>query len=90
MRRATVAMALLLSVGPGGAVHARDSEYKLLINEIVQNPEFKARLGDDIAFRFGDGKVPAGAQRLGEFVTNKKTNSFGKPDEDVARLFTRR
>ena len=51
----------------------------------MQNPEFKARLGDDVAFRFGDGKVPAGAQQLGEFVTNKKTNSVGKPDEEACR-----
>jgi uncharacterized protein YbjQ (UPF0145 family) len=85
MIRATTALILLLGVGLAGTAHARDSEYKLPINDVMQNPEFKARLGDDVAFRFGDGKVPAGAQQLGEFVTNKKTNSVGKPDEEACR-----
>jgi uncharacterized protein YbjQ (UPF0145 family) len=85
MMRTTLAMVLLVSAGLTGAADARDSEYKLPINEVTQNPEFKARLGDAVVFRFGNGKMPAGAQSLGEFVTNKKTNSVGKPDEEACR-----
>jgi hypothetical protein len=75
----------LLGVVLAPAAHARDSELRLKIDEVLQNPEFKSKLGDDVIFRFGDGAVPAGAQSLGTFVTNKKTNSFGKPDEEACR-----
>jgi hypothetical protein len=85
MMRATIAMLLLLSAGLSGAAHARDSEYKLAISEVLQNPEFKAKLGNDVAFRFGDGRLPGGAQSLGEFVTNRKTNSIARPDEEACR-----
>lgn len=85
MMRAAFVLALLMSVGLYGAAQARDTEYKLAISEVMQNPEFKAKLGSDIAFRFGEGKMPAGAQPLGEFVTNRKTNSVGKPDEEACR-----
>jgi uncharacterized protein YbjQ (UPF0145 family) len=83
--RATLVLALLISVGLCGAAQARDTEYKLAISEVMQNPEFKAKLGSDIAFRFGEGKMRAGAQSLGEFVANRKTNSVGKPDEEACR-----
>ncbi len=67
------------------AAQARDTDYKLRIDEVLQNPEFKAKLGDDVAFYFGDRKAPPVTQKFGEFVTNKKTNSVGKPDEEACR-----
>lgn len=67
------------------AAHARDSAYKLRIDEVLQNPEFKPKLGNDVDFYFGDRKTPPVAQKFGEFVTNKKTNSVGKPDEEACR-----
>jgi len=73
----------LLGIVLAGAAHARDTEYKLNINEVLQDPEVKSKLGDDVVFRFGDGKAPA--QSLGTFVTNKKSNSFGRPDEQACQ-----
>ncbi len=67
------------------AAQARDTSYKLKIDDVLRNPDFKAKLGDDVAFYFGDRKTPPVAQKFGEFVTNKKTNSFGKADEDACR-----
>jgi uncharacterized protein YbjQ (UPF0145 family) len=83
MMRATLAMLLLLSLGLCGAAQARDTQYKLAISEVMENPDFKAKLGNDILFRFGDEK--AAGVPLGEFVTNRKTNSVGKPDEQACR-----
>ena len=85
MRIFLAGLLALAGVVGATAVQARDSEYKLKIDEVMQNPEFKAKLGDDVRFYFGDGKTPAVAQTLGEFVTNKKTNSVGKPDEVACR-----
>jgi hypothetical protein len=85
MRRTKLVFALVLGIGIAGTAHARDSEYKLPIQEVLQNPEYKAKLGDDVTFRFGDGKVPARARSLGEFVANQKTNSVGRPDEQACR-----
>ena len=81
--RATLAAILLLSGGVYGTAHARDTEYRLAISDVMQNPEFKAKLGSDVVFHFGDGKAPG--QSLGEFVTNRKTNTVGKPDEEACR-----
>lgn len=67
------------------AAQARDSEYKLKIDEVMQNPEFKAKIGNDVAFYFGNRKTPPIAQKFGDFVGNKKTNSVGKPDEQACR-----
>ncbi len=67
------------------AVQARDTEYKLRIDQVLQDPEFKDRLGGDVDFYFGDQRTPKVGKAFGEFVSNRKTNSFGKPDEQACR-----
>ncbi len=67
------------------AAQARDTDYKLKIDDVLRNPDFKAKLGDDVALYFGDRKTPPVTQKFGDFVANKKTNSFGKPDEEACR-----
>jgi hypothetical protein len=64
---------------------ARNTEYLLKIEEVLQNPEYRQKLGNDIAFYFGNQPTPHVETTFGEFVTNKKTNSFGKPDEEACR-----
>jgi hypothetical protein len=66
--------------GLAGTAEARDTDYKLKIDEVLQSPDAKEKLKPDVKFFFGSQKAPAG-KGLGSFVTNKKTNSFGKPDE---------
>ena len=75
-------LALTLSVGPA---EARDTQYKLKIAEVLNNPAFKPKLGDDVAFYFGNQKSAAVAESYGEWVTNRKTNSAGKADEEACR-----
>lgn len=85
MRVLLVGLLALVGVAAATAAQARDSEYKLRIDEVLQRADFKDKLGSDVRFYFGDGKTPAVSQTLGEFVTNKKTNSVGKPDEEACR-----
>ncbi len=67
------------------AAQARDSDYKLKIDEVLQRADFKDKLGSDVRFYFGDRKTPAVGRTLGEFVANRKTNSIGKPDDEACR-----
>ena len=85
MRVFLMGLLVLAGVMAAAAAHARDSEYKLKIDEVMQRADFKDKLGSDVRFYFGDAKTPAVGQTLGEFVTNKKTNSVGKPDEEACR-----
>ncbi|UJB34010.1 excinuclease ATPase subunit [Chromobacterium sp. Beijing] len=55
--------------------HAADEKLMLSIEDALNSDLAKEKLDPNIAFRFargGKGKV------LGEWVSNKKTNSFGK------------
>jgi len=84
--RVTLACLLgLAGIVAAAPAEARDSEYKLKIDEVLQRADFKDKLGSDVRFYFGETKTPAVGQTLGEFVTNKKTNSVGKPDEEACR-----
>lgn len=85
MRVLLAGLLALAGVVAAAAAQARDSEYKLRIDEVLQRDDFKNKLGNDVRFYFGDAKTPAVGQTLGEFVTNKKTNSVGKPDEEACR-----
>ena len=81
MRNALLAVAITLAVVP--AAQARDTDYKLKIDDVLQNAEYKARLGDDVTFSFGNQRV--GGESLGEYTANEKANSFGKSDETACR-----
>lgn len=85
MRVLLAGLLALAGVVAAAAAQARDSDYKLKIDEVLQRDDFKNKLGNDVRFYFGDAKTPAVGQTLGEFVTNKKTNSVGKPDEEACR-----
>jgi hypothetical protein len=78
MLAAVAAMLVTIS-----AAQARDTDYKLKIDDVLQNPEYRGKLGNDVAFYFGSGRSPSGS--MGEFVANEKTNSFGKSDETACR-----
>jgi hypothetical protein len=67
------------------SAHARDTEYQLKIDDVLQSAEYRSKLGDSVRFYFGNQPVPHVAKTFGEFVTNKKTNSLGKPDEEAYR-----
>lgn len=67
------------------AAAARDTRYELKIDDVKKDPRYAETVPTDVAFYFGK-QAPAGkAVDLGEFVTNRKTNSVGRPDEEACR-----
>jgi uncharacterized protein YbjQ (UPF0145 family) len=75
------ACALLLT----SVAQARDTTLHLPVKEVLEDAEAKAKLGTDVALFFGKQATPPVAQSLGEGLTNKKTNAFGKPDETACK-----
>ena len=67
------------------AAAARDTRYELKIDDVKKDPRYAETVPTDVTFYFGK-QAPAGkAVDLGEFVTNRKTNSVGRPDEEACR-----
>lgn len=64
---------------------ARDSVYKLSFADLLASPEAKAKLDPDIKIYLAGQTTPEVLSRQGEEVTNRKTNGFGKSDEDGCR-----
>jgi uncharacterized protein YbjQ (UPF0145 family) len=63
------------------AAQARDTRLMLPIEEAMSTPEAKERLQGDIRFYFGDQAHPEVKERLGEGVSNRKTNAVNKTDK---------
>ena len=63
------------------AAQARDTKFMLSIEEAMSSPEAKERLQGDIRFYFGDQLHPKVKERLGEGVSNRKTNAVNKTDK---------
>ncbi len=51
----------------------------------MQDAELRKNLGRDIAYYFGGQPTPPVNKSFGDFVTNKKSNSFGRPDIEACR-----
>ncbi|HET9679231.1 MAG TPA: hypothetical protein VFP95_01575 [Gammaproteobacteria bacterium] len=68
-----------------GSAQARDTEHLLSIETALAQPAAKEKLTADIKYYFGDEAHPAVAKSFGVFATNKKTNAFGKSDEEACR-----
>jgi hypothetical protein len=78
-------VAASIPVGTTAAV-ARDTRYELKIEDVKKDPRYAETVPTDVAFYFGKQAPAAGkAASLGEFVTNRKTNSVGRPDEEACR-----
>ncbi|MDO8861114.1 excinuclease ATPase subunit [Haliea sp. E1-2-M8] len=59
---------------------ARDTKHHFSIAEALASPAYEGKLNSDIKLYFGDQSHPTPTAEHGEFVTNKKTNAFGKAD----------
>lgn len=62
---------------------ARDSVDTYSIARALQSDDGK--VGSDVALYFAGERHPAVLKTLSEAATNKKTNAFGKSDEDACR-----
>jgi len=73
--------AILLIIASFSIADARNTRLLLKIQDVLSRPDFQEKVGSSVAFYFSNQPQPQAAQTMGEFVTNKKTNSFGKSDE---------
>ena len=76
---------LLLSSVESNSAIARNTRYELKIADVKTDPRYKENVPDDVAFYFSNQPHPAVETSLGEYVTNKKGNSAGRPDEEACR-----
>ena len=76
-----VILAALVSLLFNNPALARDTKHMLSIEEAMSSEAYAGKLNPDIKFYFADqphGKV---VKSFGRFVSNKKTNAFGKSDQ---------
>ena len=64
---------------------ARDTPYHLKIEDANKDARYAENVPGNINFYFAGQPAPGTGKDLGEYVTNKKTNSFGRPDEEACR-----
>jgi len=80
-----ILLASMVVLSLAASVEARNTKYDLPIAGVTQNPDFQSKLGTDVSYYFADQKTSKVEQTLGEYVTNKKTNSFNKSDESACQ-----
>lgn len=73
---------VVLGVLPDTAL-ARDTQLMLSIEEAMSTPEAREKLRGDIRFYFADQPHPPVRERLGQGVSNKKTNALNKSDKQA-------
>jgi hypothetical protein len=74
---------VLLVLGVNPPALARNTELHLSIQDALNSQAFRDRLDPDIKFYFGDQPHAAPTSRLGEVVSNRKTNALGKTDVEA-------
>jgi len=60
---------------------ARDTQYLLPIQDGLNTKDAESKLSGTVKFYFADQPHPAVLETLATDFSNRKTNSFGKPDE---------
>jgi uncharacterized protein YbjQ (UPF0145 family) len=73
---------LILGVSTGDA---RNTVHRLSIAEALAEGEQEGVLSGSISLYFSEQEHPAVDESLGTFTANRKTNAFGKSDEEACR-----
>ncbi len=85
MKTSLYAMALMLACGSLSAAHARDTRLLIPLEEVIQMGLADGKLDGSVKFYLSGAHTPAVQARLGEDVSNKKTNGVGKDDLTACR-----
>jgi len=80
MTMKSIVIATLLAGLACSSAMARDTEYKVPLAEVLEMPEAKGKLDGSVKFYLAGQATPAVIQKLGEDVSNRKTNGVGKED----------
>ena len=78
-----IALAALLAAP---VAHARETRVELPLQELVASADARAAgIDGSVRFYLAGQKLPKVASRMGEDVTNRKTNAANKSDEQACR-----
>lgn len=72
------ACAMILTAPMG---QARDTKHMYSILGAMETEDFKERLDPEIGLYFSGQDHPAPGKEMGQYVSNRKTNAFGKSDQ---------
>ena len=62
---------------------ARDTRHMFSIAEALRTAAAEQRVGKDVQLYFGEQAHPPIARKLGNYISNKKTNAFNKSDKEA-------
>ncbi len=79
----TLGLGALAVIFTCATAQARDDALMMPVADVLS--EFKDRLDPSVSFYFGGQSYPEPAKKMGEYVTNKKTNAFNKSDEEACK-----
>ena len=80
----TISLAvLILCLAIVFPAHARDTKHLLPIAVAMETKDAQDKLDGSVKFYFGDQAPPQVVTVLGSDVSNRKTNAFGKSDENA-------
>ena len=65
------------------SAQARDTKHLLPIAAALESKDAKQKLDGSVKFYFGPNQTPAVLKKFGSDVSNRKTNAFGKSDEEA-------
>ncbi len=89
MMKHLIATALLTLSFAAPHAMAADTRVELSLQDLIASPEAKAAgIDGSVRFYLAGQNTPAVASRMGEGVSNKKTNGVGKSDEESCRWVT--
>ena len=83
LTKIVAALAVVVPAFFGLPAVARDNVFQLPIKEAMATPDAKEKLDGTVKFYFGDSGHPAVSKKLGNYITNKKTNAFAKSDMET-------
>lgn len=78
-----IATILVSSICWAPGSFAREDVQSFLIENALNTEAAQSKLSGNVKFAFGDQSIGKVQRRIGEFKTNKKTNAFGKSDEQA-------
>ena len=84
--RLTMAIALF-ALGVNAPAEARDDRLMFPVKAALEKGQsFKDKIDPDIRLYFGKQRTPPVEKRIGEWTSNKKTNAFGKNDQEACEI----
>lgn len=82
MKTLLILSALLATIIASPA-HSRDTVHMLSLEDALSTPDAEAKLDGTVEFYFAGQDHPPVERSVVEAFTNKKTNAFGKSDEEA-------